>query len=638
MPYDNLHSEEFNRKYAFDGWLGIRYRSEATSFRLWAPTAVSVRIVLRRQEQRVLAMQSDSQHPGLWQLTLQGDFYLSEYRYLITFASGQVTESLDPYAVAVTANGVAAVILDPRTPSPPGWHEETRPTPLDTGAGSICEVHIRESTIRPTGGIRQRGKFLGLTEEQTRSHTGQVSGLSYLKSLGVSHVQLMPCSDFASVDETGDLSYNAQFNWGYDPQNFLVPEGSYASDPTDPRSRIVDFKKLVQTFHEQGLRVIMDIVFNHVYRLESSPLALTVPGYFFRYHTNGKPANSTGVGNETASEQPMFRKFMLDTLVFWTTVYHIDGFRFDLAGIHDCETMQAITQRLKTIDPHILLLGEGWVMGHHPAGVMPSDQRHAKYLSPLAFFNDEFRKALKGEDNNATPGFCNGGADLAHTEAIYRNILAQPKNATYATPSQSVIYSACHDGLTLYDKNCLIFGTHHPERLWRSQALALSVQAFAFGLPFYPAGQDMLRSKQGISNSYRTPDHISALDYDRQKTYPRLKKLFQELLQLRQEITPLRAKSYAEIKENSQLLVLEAGHLCYLLKDRDVFWLIAHNADFQDWQFTLPPYSGQVRLENFTVRSRNRQPFYLKGGESVNLSGQSSLVLQGYLEASSDMI
>lgn len=608
--FARLHTQAFNDQYAYQGPLGMCYSPDHTTFRLWAPTASRVQVSLGQGQKWLLDLQADSRHPGLWFLDLQGNFYLQDYSYLLTFPDGSVHETPDPYAVAARANGKPSVILDPLAISPPGWSEDNWPGPIDQGQLAICEIHIRDLTIGPDKGIFHKGKFLGLTEPDTQTDQGHLTGLAYLKSLGVSHIQIMPCFDFASVDEAGDLSFNAQYNWGYDPENYNVVEGSYASQPDDPYCRILEFKTLVQTLHQAGFQVIMDVVYNHVYKLEESPLHLTVPGYYFRVQDNGVFYDGTGCGNETASEQIMFRKYMIDSLCYWAQTYHIDGFRFDLMGIHDVETMQAVRQALEAINPHILLLGEGWQMGHHPSGVLGANQSQAKKLPGFRFFNDQMRDALRGSNfGHQAKGWINGDTSLEKTQQVYQNILGQPDHGSYLDASQSVIYTECHDNATLYDKLVQTLPGISQEEAVKRQALALSIQCFSFGTLFFHVGQEMLRTKGGDSNSYQSPDSINALDYDRAGQYPALGQLFRRLLEMRSAMGVFSLTSYQEIAQAVELYRLEEGCIAYKLKYRGQVYLVAQNARTSPWQLDLPAGEWQPLLAQWTLPEEPGQAF-----------------------------
>ncbi len=623
-----LHSRAFNDKYDYEGPLGAYYSPALSKFRLWAPTATRVQLSLGQGQKWLLDLQPDSQHPGLWSLDLQGDFWLQDYTYLLTFPDGTVQESADPYAVAARANGKPSVLLDPDAYNPEGWTTERAPLQFKQNELAIYEIHIRDLTIGPDNGIYHKGKFLGLCEEGTHTGQGQASGLNYLRSLGVSHIQIMPCFDFATVDEAGDLSFNAQYNWGYDPQNYNVVEGSYATKPQDPVSRVIEFKTLVHTLHQAGFKVIMDVVYNHVYDLGRSPLNQTVPGYYFRLREDGQLCDGTGCGNETASEQAMFRRYMIDSLCYWARTYQIDGFRFDLMGIHDVETMQGVRQALNKIDPQIILLGEGWQMGNHPAGITPANQSQAQKLPGIRFFNDQFRDVLRGSNfGHDAQGFLSRDTSLSKTWQVYKNILGQPDHGYYLDASQSVIYTECHDNATLYDKLRLSLGEISPEESFKRQALALSIQCLSFGTLFFHAGQEFMRTKQGLDNSYKSPDDINALDYDRAAQYPELGQLFRRLLATRKELKVFSLTAYGEIAQAVQTYRVEEGHIAYQINFKGQSYLIMHNALSSIWYLDLPAGTWQPLLAHWSLPEEPDQVFP-PVRDQLQIEGLESILLQ----------
>lgn len=574
-----MHSEEWNRATWYDGLLGAVYSKEQTRFFLWAPTAVQVDLHLLRPKEILLPMSPLPEQPAVWGIELKGDCDLYCYQYRLIFASGTVNHACDPYACAVTANGEFSVVVDAEAIAPEGWDAKRLPGIVDRASSIIYEAHIRDLTIAPDNGIRHKGKFLGLCEENTFTDQGNPSGLNYIKSLGITHLQLLPVFDFASVDERADLSYNAQYNWGYDPLHYNVPEGSYASDPEDPKCRILELKALIQTLHRHGIRVIMDVVYNHVYELGRSSLEQCVPGYYFRFDENGRPMNGTGVGNETASEQWMFRRYMIDSLLYWARCYNIDGFRFDLMGIHDVETMRQIRERLDQIDPNILLLGEGWTMGAHERGVLPADQTHAHLLPGISFFNDDGRDALRGSDFHPDEaGFASGLYSEELSRRVWNNILGKPAFRPYLLAAQAVNYCECHDNRTLMDKIRLCLPRAEAGEWVRRQELALSLLALSNGILFIHAGQEIMRSKRGYANSYNAPDEINVFPYDNAKIYEKELAFFRALLQFRLRMPALRLRDYRTILEHFTLLRADAGFIHYTLHDGSQLWHVLVNA------------------------------------------------------------
>lgn len=551
---------------------------DRTTFRLWAPTARRVELVdlTRASTPRTHAMRRDEE--GGWSLTLPGDREGTVYRFRRHGEDGRVVEFTDPHAVSVTANGRAGVVKR-LTP----WRG-TRPPAVEPGAEIIYEAHIRDLTIHPGNGITRKGAFLGLTETGTRTPRGTPTGLDHLRSLGVTHVQLLPVFDFATVDETGDLGFNAQYNWGYDPQNYNAPEGSYSSDPHDPDARIDELRRLVDTLHDHGLRVIMDVVYNHVYDARTHPLALAEPDAYFRRGADGEFLDATGCGTETASEHPRMNEYIVNSVRHWATTYGIDGFRFDLMGIHDTVTMREVRRMLDEIDPTILVLGEGWVMGNHPAGVSPADLDHAPELPGIAMFNDSLRDVVRGDNfRAAVPGFATGAGGRDEARLLYDNLTGAGQVKNFATPAQSLNYTEVHDNLTLFDKISAVLQARGPvadEEIVRRHQLALTIPYLAPGRVFLHAGQEFLRTKNGDDNSYTSPDSVNALDYDRADTYAGTVELVRQLNAFRRAHPWTRLTDYAEIIARHELITCDSGLIAYRVRgaehtDGDV-WVVVN--------------------------------------------------------------
>ncbi|WP_218161325.1 type I pullulanase [Corynebacterium sp. NML120713] len=604
-----LHSKEFNEKYFYDGELGAIYSPDKTTFRVWAPTAKSVEFVNYSDNAAVTPMTQGER--GTWELTIDGDQQGLEYRYRLAFDDGTVNEAVDPYARAVTANGTRTVVIDAEKTVPNNW-DGKRMAPFSSMKDAIIyEAHVRDLTIGLDNGITNKGKFLGLTEAGTKTQAGNLSGLDYLKSLGVTHVQLLPIYDFGSVDETGDLSFNAQYNWGYDPQNYNVPEGSYSTDPQDPTARIVELKSMISTLHDNDIRVIMDVVYNHVYTPEDSPLQQTVPNYFFRMDSNCNFFDGTGVGNETASEQLMMRKYIVDSVTYWAKNYGIDGFRFDLMGIHDVETMNAVREALNEIDPSIVILGEGWEMGNHPAGVLGANQKNAKKLPGIAFFNDQYRDTVKGDNFELThTGFINGANQEHRSWDLLNNIKGAQHVRDYLGPEQSVVYNEAHDNYTMFDKLKGSMPHASDGEIAKRHTLGTATQYLANGAVFIHAGQEFLRTKSGDHNSYKSPDAVNVFDYDRAAQFAKEVQLFRDLNAFRKQYDFMRLPSYGAIN-NKYTHEITAGadsintnHVGYTVKDAfagDVDAFVYVNAATEPWQAPLPVGEYEVMIQGMDV-------------------------------------
>ncbi|WP_225047770.1 type I pullulanase [Lacticaseibacillus kribbianus] len=552
----------FDAQYAFDGWLGVRYTPEATAFRLWAPTATSVTLCQYQgvdpQAAIVATWPLTRAARGVWTLGLPGDRRDLVYTYQLTFADRLQTETIDPYATAATVNGLRGVVLAPEAQVPERW------TPRLPAFGPltdavITELHLRDVTSGAASGVGHKGQYLGLAERGTCTPAGQPTGLSYLAQSGTTHVQIMPMFDFATVDEAHPE--RAQYNWGYDPVNYNVPEGSYATNACDPAKRLVEAKTMIQALHDAGIRVIMDVVYNHVFDPATHAFNQTVPGYFFRTWPDGTPANGTGVGNDVASERAMVRKYIVDSVCYWARAYHIDGFRFDLMGILDVETMRAVREALDAIDDGIVMLGEGWDMATPLAAGQKATRDNAAALPGVAFFDDDFRDLVKGHVfTAAAPGFVSGEA--GHEAALLDAMLTRGRE-----PAQEVQYVEVHDNLTLLDKLAAVSPGADATTLARQARLANAMVALSPGVPLIQLGQAFMRSKGGDANSYRSPDAVNAIDWTQASVHRDAVAELQALWALRAhrpELRPATAAALAgvsRLRADDRVIAWRAGQL-----------------------------------------------------------------------------
>ncbi|MBR7927879.1 type I pullulanase [Aerococcaceae bacterium zg-ZUI334] len=536
----------------FEGELGALYTTEQTEFRLWAPTAKTVELVIYEdyyapvKEKRMMF----KEEAAVWMIKVDGDCHGMTYRYEVTFEDGSNRRSVDPYSKAVTVNGKRSVVVDLARTNPEGWGERMAPFSAPTDA-VIYELHVRDFTADKNSGVKKRGKFLGAIETGTKNPLGSSTGIDYIKQLGVTHVEFLPMFDFASVDETGEDP--TQYNWGYDPLNYNAPEGSYSTNAYDPFVRIKEMKQMIQAFHDAGIRIIMDVVYNHVFEVENHSFHRTVPGYFFRHTESGQLSNGTGVGNDTASERAMMRKFIVDSVTYWAKEYHIDGFRFDLMGIHDVETMNEVRQALDAIDPSILMFGEGWDLMTELPFEKKASHHQAKRMERIGQFNDSLREALKGNDFDPhTRGFINGAW---YTEnQVAGNVMAGLGLDHFLDPGQVIQYVEAHDNYTLYDR--LVTADSHLDRdtIIRRHELATSIILLSQGVPFIHAGQEFLRTKYGVRDSYNQPNHINQLDWLRQENYEHTVHLVRGLIALRKAEPMFRLKTYEEIQRIMKIL------------------------------------------------------------------------------------
>lgn len=508
-----IRTEEFDAKFYYDGNdLGTTFSKEKTIFKVWAPTAAKVKLKLFKDEESSEELISMVRHQqGVFVVEVNRNLELYRYTFLVCI-NLQWREAIDPYAFAVTANGGYGVIIDPVKTHVPDSPPPAYGNPVDA---IIYETHIRDLTMHPNSGAENKGTYVGAAEIGTVTPNGISTGLSYIKELGVTHIEFLPFHDFEGVDELNVLS---SYNWGYNPVHFNVPDGSFATNPEEPYARIIELKQLIATVHKLELRVIMDVVYNHVFIREDSPFEKIVPGYYFRHDNHGLPSNGTGVGNDFASEKMMARKFILDSVSYWIKEYHIDGLRFDLMGILDVDTMAAVRKTVTEINRDVLIIGEGWDLNTPlPADKKANIANQAK-LQGIGQFNDLFRDTIKGSTFNIYDRGYTLGSDRFLEPA--KQVLAgsigsgKRKSGLFLDPNQSVNYIESHDNHTFWDKLVLCDPDEDEAKLKKRHRFGTSMVLLAQGIPFLHSGQEFFRTKKGIGNSYRSPDEVNWLDWD----------------------------------------------------------------------------------------------------------------------------
>ena len=609
--------------------LGLTYSKQSSSFRIWSPVAEKAQLLLYKEGLHDSAFQTIDMiksREGTWTTKITGDIKGTFYTFRVMIRKTWLKDVPDPYAVAVGVNGKRAMVIDLDDTNPPGWENDQAPQPENNTDAIIYELHVRDASIGQNSGIKSKGKFAGLTETGTTNKDGLSTGLDHIKDLGVTHVHLLPVFDFLTVDET-KLNI-PQYNWGYEPLNYNVPEGSYATNPYDGISRIRELKQLVKAFHMQGLGVVMDVVYNHTMLTEDSYFNQLVPGYYYRQTSDGKFSNATACGNETASERPMMRKFMLESLKYWVNEYHIDGFRFDLMGVHDIETMNIIAKELRKIKPGILLYGEGWTAGQSP---LPDSKRALKKygarLDDIAVFSDDLRDGLKGSVFvNDERGFVTGKPDME--ESIKFGVAASCKHSqidyskiNYSKvpyskdPSGTVTYADCHDNHVLWDKLAISVPGKSEEQRKEMHKLALSIVLTSQGISFLHAGSEFLRTKKANENSYNAGDSINAIDWNLKSKNIDVYKYVKALIQLRKEHKAFRMRTGKEVNKNIHFLSCPAGIVAYTVNGEAVNdkWeklLIIYNSREEAVTFSLPAGKWQV----FNLPNQN---YRLKTGSAT---------------------
>lgn len=518
---------------SFQGeWTEMSYSPQSTSFMVWAPTAEAVKVNLFDEgidSDVVSSVDMKKADNGKWEAEIKEDLNGKFYTFNVRINGKWLGDTPGVMAKAVGVNGKRAAIINLDSTDPEGWENDKRPKLKSFNDIILYEMHHRDFSVDSLSGIKNGGKFIALTEVGTKNSYGQSTGIDHLKELGITHVHILPSYDYASVDET--KLNTPQYNWGYDPQNYNVPDGSYSTDPYKPEVRIKEFKEMVQSLHKAGIRVIMDVVYNHTFNTENSNFELTVPGYFYRFNEDGSFANGSGCGNETASNREMVRKYIVESVKHWVNEYHVDGFRFDLMGIHDIETMKTIRAELDKIDPTIFIYGEGWAAG---APKYPAEKLAMKantwQMPGIAAFSDEFRDSLRGSWSDDTKGAFVIG-DKGHDAGIMFGISAalphpQLKDSikTYpkawaAQPTQMISYVSCHDDHCIGDRLIITAPKADTKQRMRLLKLAETAVFTSQGVPFIFNGDELMRNKKGVKNSYNSPDSINVIDWRLKKEH-----------------------------------------------------------------------------------------------------------------------
>lgn len=625
--------------------LGAVYSPKMTRFKVWAPEAESVKLTIYKQgegdnliEQHIMKKSAN----GTYVFEKQGDCNGIYYTYTVV-NHGEEQEAVDPYTKAAGVNGQRGMVINLAKTNPQGFELDGYRNPEHITDAIIYEGSVRDFTMDESSGVFHNGKFLGLTEANTTNHFGEATALDYISGLGVTHVQILPAFDFETVDEKDQ---KAQYNWGYDPDNYNVPEGSYAVSPYDGAVRIQEMKQMVLALHSRGIGVIMDVVFNHTYRRDDSNLQKIVPGYYYRSDETGY-TNGSGCGNEVASDRPMVQKLIVDSLIYWAKEYHIDGFRFDLMGVLDIDTMNVIAERLKEIRPDIYLYGEGWNGG--PSSLAEEKRAFkasAKKMPGIGMFNDDIRDTIKGSvfyDDHL--GFVNGGTHLenalrygitgavAHPQVDYDAYGSKP---WAKEPGQSINYVSCHDNYTLWDKLSVSCPEASEEKKKAMNRLCAAIVFTSQGVPFIQAGEEFLRSKplpekKGFAeNSYNMPDTVNSIKWDNIHEYPDMIAYYKGLMALRKAHPVFRMQSEAEMTQNLCFLSdTPENVVAYLLKgkgadDTPENILVIFNGNDEEILYNLPEGKWKILVDDKTAGADGKKNI----SEKADVEPLSALVLE----------
>lgn len=582
--------------------LELTVDASGTHFRLWSPKASEVRVNIYENGHtgsaaKTLQMKSDPA-TGTWTASVPEKLYGKFYTFQINDGEKWLDETPGVWAKAVGVNGARAAVIDLDSTDPAGWDTDKGPAVRNFTDVIVYEMHHRDMSMHPSSGIANKGKFLALTEHGTHSPQGMKTGIDHLKELGVTHVHILPSYDYNSVDEL-NLQDNT-YNWGYDPLNYNAPEGSYSTNPSDPTARIREMKEMIKALHDAGIGVIMDVVYNHTADNDASNFELTAPGYYHRHWDDGRYSDASGCGNETASDLRQMRDFIINSTKYWADEYHIDGFRFDLMAIHDTETMNEVAAELKKINPSIFVYGEGWTAGDSP---LQTERRALKEnvgkMTDIAVFSDDLRDAVKGHYTNAADrGFATGKPGLEETVKI--GIVAATDHPQvdfsngnnskfpYAkSPEMIVNYVSCHDDLCLTDKLRKSMEGEPEQNMLAAAKLAQTIVFTSQGTPFMFAGEEVFRDKQGVHNSYKSPDSINAIDWSNKAKYRDQFDYYKGLVALRKAHPAFRMTSAADIARHLKFDRIDSKKTPNLIS-----YSLTGNANGDEWKEIKVVFNG----------------------------------------------
>ncbi|OON98058.1 MAG: type I pullulanase [Epulopiscium sp. Nele67-Bin005] len=611
-------------EYTYEGKLGNGYSIEKSEFILWAPTATKVDLLIYNTAEdaeiptKHLMIAGEN---GEYKATLESDLEGKFYMYELTFADNSQTITVDPYATAVSVNGKRTAIVNLQKTNPKNWDNDkfiAQKSPTDA---IIYELHIRDMSMDKNIAFENNGTFKAFTEVQLTTKEGNTVGLPHIKELGITDIHLLPSYDFDVIDETritDDTYKGRKYNWGYDPQNYNVPEGSYSTNPLEPTARITEFKEMVKAIHEHGLRVILDVVYNHTFSIFDHAFGKIAPEYYFRTNDDGYFTNGSGCGNEVASERPMVRKYIVDSVLYWQHEYHVDGFRFDLMGLIDTDTIKMLTSALQKVNPSTIVYGEPWQAGGSALPEYLQTIKGTQKGNNFAVFNDNFREAIKGGSDDETTGFATGAPFLEPQIAIG---VAGSIDTISSSPTETINYITAHDNLNLWDKvvktqgqnenlgfitnqegedveiavkNATPYHIVNEENPFSNELVQRSVLANAIvltsqGIPFIHAGDEFLRTKFGDHNSYKSPDCINMIRWENKDKFIKVFNYYQGLINLRKEHPAFRMANEELVRTHLEILRQDNNVVSFVLKD---------NANGDNWKNIFVVYnSNEITCE-----------------------------------------
>ncbi|XMB71904.1 type I pullulanase [Mycoplasmatota bacterium WC30] len=540
--FDNIYQYKKND-------LGFTYTRESTKFKIWTPVAKYVKIELISPNNEPLIYNLTYKNSGIWRIVIDGDLEGYKYRYLV-YINGKESIVQDPYAISSNANGEYGYVVDKTNFYEMKHKSKFSGNPLDA---VIYEMSVRDFTIDENMEFKNKGKFLGVIESGVKTKNGLSAGIDYLKELGITHVQLMPIFDFDGIDEN---SNEPQYNWGYNPQQYFVPEGWFSTNPNDPYSRINELKEMIDVLHKNNISVVMDVVYNHVFDSDEFPIEKLVPGYSYHMDRQGICTNVSGCNNDVASHRKMIRKLIIDNVLYWVNEFKIDGFRFDLMGLMDYETMNELRQELHDTSEHIIVYGEGWNMYSSNLTDRMAHMSNKRVIHTIGFFNDKFRETIKGATfKPELKGYAMGNED--DLDVVKEMLMGSANNRyMFKYTSQSINYVECHDNLTFYDKALHI--SKDENLIQKQQLLATAMVILSQGVPFIHSGQEFFRTKQLVENSYISPDEINLIDWNRREEFDDSIQFVKKLIELRKQMPCFKLKSTSELNQVIEVIELKS--------------------------------------------------------------------------------